>query len=65
MRFDMAGFGIAEVAVETQARSFVERLTIGLTPSQIVAVVAVFFVTLIGALLLAWALRRWNGRQSS
>lgn len=33
----------------------VSRATLGLTPLQITAVIAVFFVTSIGALLLAWA----------
>lgn len=40
----------------------IKRMLCGLTPPQAAAVVAVFFVTLIGALLLAWAFRRWNGR---
>lgn len=40
------------------------RITLGLTPPQIAAVGAVLIVTLIGALLLAWAFRRWNNRAS-
>lgn len=35
--------------------------SLGLTPLQITAVIAVFFVTSIGAVGLAWALRKWNG----
>lgn len=35
---------------------------LGLTPWQIAAVMAVFVLTLIGALALAWAFRRWNGK---
>jgi hypothetical protein len=40
------------------------RFTFGLSPAQIAAVTAVFFVTAIGALLLAIAFRRWNKRNA-
>lgn len=36
---------------------------LGLTPWQTVAVMTVFIVTLIGALVLAAAFRSWNQRQ--
>jgi cbb3-type cytochrome oxidase subunit 3 len=36
----------------------------GLTPAQSAAVIGLFWFTLIGALALAWAFRRWNRRQS-
>lgn len=42
----------------------IKKLLCGLSPAQASAVVAVFFVTLIGALILAWAFRRWNRRQA-
>jgi len=38
-----------------------QSATLNLTPIQITAVIAVFFVTSIGAVGLAWALRKWNG----
>jgi len=38
----------------------IRKLTLGLSPLQITAVIAVFFVTSIGAVGLAWAMRKWN-----
>ena len=46
-------------------RKFYDRITLGLTPPQLAAVGAVFIVTLIGAILLAWALRRYNRRRAA
>ena len=39
----------------------IEKITLGLSPWQLVAVVVVLPATSIGALLLAWAFRRMNG----
>ncbi|MGV3511896.1 MAG: hypothetical protein ACO1OX_07810 [Novosphingobium sp.] len=36
----------------------------GLTPAQAAAVAAVLIFTSIGALLLAWALRKWNAHRN-
>ena len=38
------------------------RLTLGLTPPQIAAVLGVFVLTLFGAMALAFAFRWWNNR---
>lgn len=40
------------------------KLIGGLSPMQCAAVVAVFCLTSIGAILLALALRRWNARRA-
>lgn len=40
----------------------IKRIIGGLSPAQCAAVAGVFIFTLIGALLLAWAFRRWNAR---
>jgi formate/nitrite transporter FocA (FNT family) len=36
-----------------------------LTPTQTLICATVFVFTLVGAVLLAWAFRRWNGRTAS
>lgn len=42
----------------------IKRLLTDLTPPQITIVIAVgTFVTLLGAIALAWAFRRWNARR--
>lgn len=38
------------------------KWTAGLGPLQVSAVLGVFVFTLIGAIALAWAFRKWNGR---
>jgi hypothetical protein len=40
------------------------RLTLGLTSTQIAAVLAVFVVTLVGAIMLTLLFRRWNEAQA-
>lgn len=42
-----------------------KRLLFDLTPAQASAVVALFFATSIGALLLAWGFRRYNNRKTT
>lgn len=39
-----------------------KRLLFDLSPMQASAVVALFFATSIGALVLAWGFRKWNLR---
>lgn len=45
-------------------RAMIGKLLVGLTPQQagLVAIIGTF-VTVIGAVLLAWAFRRWNAKQ--
>jgi hypothetical protein len=42
-----------------------QKLTLGLHPWQCAAVVAVFFLTLVGAILMAWGFRKWNTRATT
>jgi hypothetical protein len=44
-----------------RARMQTKLATLGLTPLQITAVIALFFVTSIGAVGLAYLMRKWNG----
>lgn len=41
------------------------RLTLGLTPPQCACVLAMFMVTLVGAIALAMAFRLWNARRTA
>jgi hypothetical protein len=43
-------------------RRSIKSLTDTLTPVQITIVLATLLVTFIGALLIAWAFRKWNKR---
>lgn len=40
------------------------RLTLGLTKPQIALVSGIFIFTLIGAIIAAWGMRRWNLRNA-
>ena len=46
-------------------RGAIHKLIAGLTPVQIALVTGVFVFTLIGAILLALVLKRWNARQAA
>jgi hypothetical protein len=41
-----------------------KRLTMGLSPAQCAIVLGVFAFTLIGAIAVAFAMRRWNARRA-
>ena len=43
----------------------IQKLTLGLHPWQSATVVAVFFLTLVGAILVAWGFRKWNNRKET
>lgn len=43
----------------------IKRMLCGLSPQQAATVISMAtFVTVIGALILAWAFRRWNARKA-
>ncbi len=54
---------MTDKAIEAAANPM-KRLLFDLSPMQASAVVALFFATSIGALLLAVAFRRWNKRRA-
>jgi len=48
-----------------ERNKMIQKLTLGLHPWQSATVVAVFFLTLVGAILVAWGFRKWNNRKET